>query len=181
MNRTPFSLSQCQLYSHIQTMRSRTVHLAIALTASLFSSAQQNPFAPIGRDVPFLTLTKGQYPEVFTNDTLRTVCGMVYNRVTGQVVGFVETDTVFTESGMKPELVSRWLSMDPLANKFPNESPYIFAGNNPILLIDKYGAYKYPAELDAAYRKRYPLLTKYLASMVRTDVMKSTVILAALH
>jgi RHS repeat-associated protein len=36
----------------------------------------------------------------------------------------------------------RWLSTDPLANKFPNESPYLFAGNNPILYIDPDGKKK---------------------------------------
>ena len=35
--------------------------------------------------------------------------------------------------------VSRWLSVDPLANKFPNESPYIYAGNNSIFFIDPDG------------------------------------------
>lgn len=117
-------------------MRYFTALLFITLLPATVVQAQSNPFAPIGREVPLLTLTKGQYPEVFTNDTLRTVCGMVYNRVTAQVVGFVETDTVYTESGMKPELVSRWLSMDPLAAKYPFASPYSFGLDNPVFYID---------------------------------------------
>jgi len=121
-------------------MRLSTILLLPALLACASSLvAQQNPFAPIGREAPLLTLTKGQYPEVFTNDTLRIVCGMVYNRVTKQVVGFVETDTVFSESGMKPELVSRWLSMDPLAGKYPYASPYNFGLNTPIQSYDPDG------------------------------------------
>lgn len=110
---------------------------AVLLTSVLW--AQSNPFAPIGREAPLLTLSKGQYPEVFTNDTLRVVCEMVYNRVTGKVEGFLQVDTVFSESGMRPELVSRWLSMDPLAAKYPGLSPYVFVANSPLVTVDPNG------------------------------------------
>jgi RHS repeat-associated protein len=35
--------------------------------------------------------------------------------------------------------LGRFLSTDPLKSKFPNQSSYIYAGNNPILFIDKNG------------------------------------------
>ena len=35
--------------------------------------------------------------------------------------------------------VSFWLSVDPLAEKFPNISPYVYCNNNPILLTDTDG------------------------------------------
>lgn len=38
--------------------------------------------------------------------------------------------------------IGRWLSVDPLAKKYPNESPYIFSGNSPIFMIDRYGETK---------------------------------------
>ena len=34
---------------------------------------------------------------------------------------------------------SIWLSVDPLAEKFPHQSPYVFTDNNPINLIDPDG------------------------------------------
>ena len=41
--------------------------------------------------------------------------------------------------------VSRWLSLDPLARKYPGFSPYVFVANNPLLFIDydgkDYGVY----------------------------------------
>lgn len=33
--------------------------------------------------------------------------------------------------------------IDPMANKFPYQSPYVYAGNNPILYIDKEGAFQF--------------------------------------
>jgi len=38
--------------------------------------------------------------------------------------------------------VGRWLSLDPLAAKYPSESPYLFAGANPIIFIDVDGKEK---------------------------------------
>ena len=35
--------------------------------------------------------------------------------------------------------IGRWLSLDPLASKYPSLSPYNFVANNPIVLIDKDG------------------------------------------
>jgi len=41
--------------------------------------------------------------------------------------------------------VGRWLSIDPLASKYPSQSPYNFVGNNPVLFVDcdgmDYGIY----------------------------------------
>ncbi len=35
--------------------------------------------------------------------------------------------------------VQGWLSVDPLAHKYPSLSPYAFVGNNPVMLIDPNG------------------------------------------
>ncbi len=36
----------------------------------------------------------------------------------------------------------RWLAIDPLTSKYPNESPYCFVGNSPIIMIDPDGKEK---------------------------------------
>jgi RHS repeat-associated protein len=38
--------------------------------------------------------------------------------------------------------ISIWMSTDPLAEKYPNESPYIYCGNNPINAVDPNGEEK---------------------------------------
>ncbi len=36
-------------------------------------------------------------------------------------------------------MTSTWLSVDAMANKYPNSSPYVFTANNPVMLIDPDG------------------------------------------
>ncbi|MBX7204091.1 MAG: hypothetical protein K1X81_01580 [Bacteroidia bacterium] len=40
--------------------------------------------------------------------------------------------------------LGRWLTEDPLAKKFPNESPFVSMGNNPIIFVDRDGKFKIP-------------------------------------
>ena len=41
---------------------------------------------------------------------------------------------------MDYELMTMWLSVDPLADKYPSISPYAYCAWNPIRLVDPYGA-----------------------------------------
>src|SRR5690606_35298 len=35
--------------------------------------------------------------------------------------------------------LGRWMSLDPLATKYPSLTPYNFTGNNPIFFVDRDG------------------------------------------
>ncbi len=65
--------------------------------------------------------------------------------------------------------VGRFFSVDPFGNMYPNESKYLFGGNNPIKLIDYQGLYK----IDPTFRKNYPMVTKYIEKQLRTDLNNS--------
>jgi uncharacterized protein RhaS with RHS repeats len=84
-------------------------------------------------------LSNGKFQEFFPNDTLVPIGSIMYNTVTGEVVAFLTRDTMYAEYNLEPELVSRWLSPDPLAEKYMQWSPYNFVLNNPIRLIDPDG------------------------------------------
>ncbi len=53
--------------------------------------------------------------------------------------------------------LGRWLSVDPLEYKYPNISPYVFALNNPIVLIDPNGE-------EVGKAKAYSEKKNYIAS-----------------
>ena len=102
----------------------------------------QNPYESIGKEMPkgkMLTLSNGKFQEFHPNDTLMPIGSAMYNTVTGEIVQFLTRDTMYAEYNLEPELVSRWLSPDPLAEKFMQWSPYNFVYNNPLKFIDPDG------------------------------------------
>lgn len=88
-----------------------------------------------GFKVRYATLSKGKYQEIFTNDTIQQIGSVYFNRVTGEVVGEVERDSLYFPA----DVSSRWWSVDPLAEKFPEQSPYVFVLNNPLRYNDPDG------------------------------------------
>jgi RHS repeat-associated protein len=71
--------------------------------------------------------------------------------------------------------LGKYLSIDPMTDKFPYQSAYIHAGNNPIYYIDKNGEFKISPEI----QKNYPLVYKYLSTQLEKDVEKSASIYMA--
>jgi hypothetical protein len=103
------------------------------------TSFAQQPFEEYGYKVKMATLSKGKYNEFFDQDTVVQIGSVFINRMTGKIRYFVMYDTVYHEFDLKPELISRWTSPDPLADHFYNESPYNFVHNNPIRYTDPSG------------------------------------------
>jgi hypothetical protein len=104
----------------------------------------QNPYESLGVKTGVLTLSKGKYNEFFDNDTIVQIGSVLFNTNTNKLVGFVEQDTAYSESTMKPEVTSRWLSSDPLADEFPNWSPYKYGNCNPLIFTDPTGMSENP-------------------------------------
>ena len=127
----------------------------------------QQPFEDYGYEVKVATLSKGKYVEFFDQDTLVQIGSVIVNTQTGRIVSFITYDTTYSEATLQPELISRWMSPDPLSDEYFSFSPYNFVLNNPINSVDPNGAEVYflngedaakvLADLNSIFRKTYGL------------------------
>ena len=113
----------------------------------------QNPWAKYSYTPPkTLTLSDGKYQEFFTNDTSVQIGSVMFNTVTNEVFAFVENnDNQSNETNLKPEIVSRFLSIDPLTKEYPELTPYQYASNTPIQAIDIDGLERFDVYLRTNY------------------------------
>ena len=119
----------------------KLIVLLAAVLIGFISANAQNPFAKYGYEPKIATLSQGQFIETFDNDTIVQIGSVMFNTKSKQIVSFVETDTMYSESTLQPDIVSRWISPDPLADH-PTQiglTPYHYAGNNPIYWTDPDG------------------------------------------
>ncbi len=100
-----------------------------------------NPFKRFGYKPKIATLSKGKYLEFHDLDTIMRIGSFVFNTRQKKITGYVNLDTVHSEATFNPQLISRWLSPDPLCEEFPSWSPYTYTANNPIRFIDPDGRY----------------------------------------
>lgn len=107
---------------------------------SLAVQAQNNesPFKEIGKESKIYTLSDNRYIETFDDDTIMRIGSVLINIEDGRIVALLKSDSVFNITNDN-STSSRWYSIDPLAAKYANVSPYTFADNNPILKVDPDG------------------------------------------
>ncbi|SHJ85233.1 RHS repeat-associated core domain-containing protein [Hymenobacter daecheongensis DSM 21074] len=97
----------------------------------------QQPFERYGVKVKVATLSNGRFQEFFTNDSLRRIGSVVYDTRLRRVAYLLPPDSLVGHA--KPDITSRWMSPDPLAEKFMYISPYAYGNNNPVRYMDPDG------------------------------------------
>jgi hypothetical protein len=83
------------------------------------------------------TMSDGRFKEVPDTSRVRRLGSVMLDTKTGRIVAVLKLDTLYSEASMAPEVLSRWLSTDPVTH--PYQSPYTGFDNNPIFLIDPTG------------------------------------------
>lgn len=119
----------------------RKLLLIIAVLFGFIGAKAQNPFAEYGYTPKIATLSQGQFNEFFENDTIVQIGSVLYNTKSREIVAFVDLENLCQDETIQPDVVSRWISPDPLADH-PNQidkSPYQYAWNNPIYWTDPDG------------------------------------------
>src|SRR5690606_31158899 len=111
----------------------------LALLLCVGAVSAQNPFEKFGYTPKIGTLSKGKYIEHFDTDSIVQIGSVLFNPFTKKITGFVVQETVYSEATLQPEIVSRWLTPDPLSDEFPQWSPYVFTNDNPIVYTDPLG------------------------------------------
>lgn len=117
-------------------------------------SRNPKPFTTIKvldpKDEEYWSLTKGMFQEVFEPSqketyghfTVSTQSGKLLAMDTTTVKGFIIDPVAFAyDFGARiyDARIGHFVSIDPLADKYPMISPYAFVANNPIIYIDEDG------------------------------------------
>ncbi len=109
--------------------------LIMMITACHLYAQEPNPFKSIGKKADVLDISKGKYTEIIEKDSLERIGSVIINRHTRKIEKFID------EASLKKQLAdntkqSRFFSVDPIASKFAELSPYQYASNRPIDGID---------------------------------------------
>jgi len=115
----------------------RKIFLFIGTMFLACSIQAQDIFKQHGFNKEILTLSKGRYEEVFTSKEIVRVGSVLLNTKTNTIIEFLTEET--EDTPFKAEHSSRWLTPDPLAEKHPEISPYVFCANNPVRYVDPDG------------------------------------------
>lgn len=83
-----------------------------------------------------ITLTNGQYPESHPHQTIARIGTIFVEKSTGKIVGLLPKDSLKNETRISSFNSGRFLSVDPITSSFPELTPYQYASNSPIYMID---------------------------------------------
>ncbi len=107
------------------------------ILTALLLQAQNNPYAQFGDSTTVLHI------EPYMEHTNENEHGALKIVMTPGRINYIDSAGLIVFSReIKAWEVNRWLSVDPLAHKAPSDSPYLYAGGNPIFYKDPDGQFK---------------------------------------
>jgi len=106
----------------------------LLLISTTLHSQTRYPFGRKHKNIKTITLTNGKYDEFFDEDTLQRIGSSLININTKKITKIKLSQEEIDE--LENAQASRFLSVDPLTNKYPELTPYQFASNTPVWAID---------------------------------------------
>lgn len=123
----------------------------LIFAATLIVNAQNsNPYKEIGKKGKTLTLTNGQFNEFFDEDDVQQIGTNLVNITTMKVVRILTEEEAAKR--LDNTVGKRFLSVDPLTDKYPELAPYQFASNSPIANIDLDGKENLYFQINTDYK-----------------------------
>lgn len=98
-----------------------------------------NPFKKYGFYPKIATLSKGKYLEAHDIDSIISIGSVRFNRKNREIVEFREIDLSDPDAQPYLDTAGRWFSPDPLSEEFSSWTPYNYAFNDPVNVIDPDG------------------------------------------
>ena len=123
-------------------MKARIILLILSISFIVSNAQNNNPYEEFGHktNVVYET-TVSDYLYIKNRDTTSQTKAIVFNIKEGVVLFLDNNDKILNKVTIQPEQLLHWLSVDPLANKYPSVSPYNFCSNNPIIYKDPDGGH----------------------------------------
>ena len=104
-----------------------TTHIAIAQTP-------YDDFAPSNKKKEMLKLPDVKF-KIANSDSSNNSNYLIFDKESHNLTYYTKDDSILQVFSLAPNDY-KWLSVDPLASKYPNASPYNFVLNNPLNAVD---------------------------------------------
>lgn len=112
----------------------------LTLGLALILKAQDNPYEIFGHESKVTyEMSIKEYLYILNSDTTSNTSAMAFNFDVGQVLFLDKNDSIIDHVNIEPNQLYSWLSVDPLAEKYPQWSPYAFVFNSPLMFVDPDG------------------------------------------
>lgn len=119
-------------------MKSKIIITILVLGS--FAANAQNPYEMFGhKSKVIFEETREDFLRVENSNKNDNIKFIVFNFINKTVRLLDKNDSIVQVLPIESERLLRWISVDPLASKYPSSSPYNFVDNNPIMRIDPDG------------------------------------------
>ena len=126
VTRTEGSAGTSYTYNYFKKDQIGSTRAVLSAVGNSLQNVQSTDYYPFGLAYSTNNLNKNKY--LFSGKELQDAS------IGGTILGLYD----FGARQYDP-VIGRWMSIDLLANKFPDVSPFVYCLNNPINLVDLYG------------------------------------------